>query len=247
MKKLFAIAAIAVYAAMTASAQYLCADKGKEFIYKIVDNSEKTPTENVLKSTIIDVQTAADGNIDSRVEDVRSVPDAPLVEIKTYMNYVYDAKTEVTKIVMMSADDFRSMIVRTLKEAAQAEGQYISQMELDDLEKAMTTKGSLELIIDPKAEVGAKIPNSSLRLSAGQMTMNMNIWEGKFLGSESVTTDAGTFDCVKISYVLRSSTPAGNEKSNITAWYAKGIGLVKEIETDKKGKVTDERVLYVIK
>lgn len=163
------------------------------------------------------------------------------------MNYLYDAKTDVTTVVEMSAEDFRHMIINMIKESAQANGQYLSAMELDDLEKVMSTKGRLEIVIDPKAEVGSKIPNSTLRLNAGQMAMTMNIWEGKFLGTESVTTEAGTFDCVKISYVMRQSTPAGNEKDNVTAWYSKGIGLVKEVKTDKKGNVTAERSLFVIK
>ena len=69
------------------------------------------------------------------------------------------------------------------------------------------------------------------------MTMSMNFWEGKNLGTESVTTEAGTFDCVKISYVQRTSSPGGNEKRNVTEWYAKGIGLVRSIDTDKKGNI----------
>ena len=237
---------MAVFGVMTASAQYLCTDKGKELLYKMVDNSEKTPNENVIKTTVIDVQTTADGNIDTRIEDVLALSDAPLAEIKTNMNYLYDAKTDVTTVVEMSAEDFRHMIINMIKESAQANGQYLSAMELDDLEKVMSTKGRLEIVIDPKAEVGSKIPNSTLRLNAGQMAMTMNIWEGKFLGTESVTTEAGTFDCVKISYVMRQSTPAGNEKDNVTAWYSKGIGLVKEVKTDKKGNVTAERSLFVI-
>ncbi len=247
MKKLFLLVSMAVFGAIAASAQYFCTEKGKEFLYKVTDNTEKEPVETVQKSTILDVETSTDGNINVRVENVMALPDAPLAEIKSNMNYLYDAKTDVTTVVEMSAEDFRSMILNTIKQSAQANGQYISDMELADLEQSMSTSGRLELVIDPKDEVGAKIPNSKLRLNIGQMTMTTNIWEAKFLGSESVTVEAGTFECVKISYVKRTSTPEGNEKSNITDWYAKGIGLVKSEETDKKGNVTTERKLFVIK
>lgn len=247
MKKLFVFAVMAAFGAMAASAQYFCTEKGKVFLYKLVDNTEKKPTDTMLQTTFVEVEKSADGNINARVEDVMSLPDSPLSEIKTNMNYIYDAKTDVTTVVEMTAEDFRSMIVNTIKESAQAAGQYISEMELADLEKMMSSKGRLEVLIDPKAEVGSKIPNSTLRLNAGQMTMTMNIWEAKFLGTESVTVEAGTFDCVKISYVMRTSSPNGNEKSNVTSWYAKGIGVVREIETDKKGNITKERNLSVIK
>ncbi len=183
----------------------------------------------------------------SRVENVSSLPDNPLAEIKTYTNYIYDPATDVTKVIPMTGEDLRTMIISTISEAARASNQHLSEQELRDMEKMMAVKGELEISIDPKAAVDSKIPQSTLRLNAGQMTMVMNIWDAKYLGTESVETQAGTFECAKVSYVIRSNGPSGGQKDFITEWYAKGIGLVKSIKTDKKGKVLEEETLFVIK
>lgn len=232
---------------MAASAQYFCTEQGKTFLYKVVDTKDKENPESVIKSTVISVDTSADGRITTHMEEIHTDPGNPLAEIKSYISYTYNPATDVTTEIAMTADDFKKMIVETIKQAAYANNQHISEMELNDLENAMSAKGNIEFAIDPKAEVGSKIPNSSLRLNAGQLTMTMNFWNGKFLGAETITTDAGTFDCLKISYEMRSTSPEGAQKQNITAWYAKGVGEVKSVETDKKGNVISEQTLFVIK
>ena len=246
MKKTL-LALMLMVGGLAASAQYFCTDQGKVMLYKAVDKSGKDSVESVIQATTVGVETAADGKISVRLQEIQSDPDNPLAEIKTYSTYIYDPQTDVSTIIPMSADDFKNFILTMIKDAAAANGQSMSEMDLADIEKVMSTKGQIEFTIDPKAEVASKIPNSTLRLSAGQLSMSMNFWEGKFLGAESVTTEAGTFDCVKISYVMRTSSPSGNEKRNVTAWYAKGIGLVRSVDTDKKGDITAEQNLFVIK
>ena len=238
--------ALAIAGYMTASAQLFCPEKGKVMLYKSVDNTEKTPIETVIKTTVVEVQDA-DGKQTSRVEVVHPVPDNPLAELKTYTNYIYDPATDVTTVIPMTGDDLRSMIVTTITEAARAANQHLSEQELRDMEKIMSVKGDLQLAIDPKAAVDTKIPQSTLRLNAGQMTMVMNIWDAKYLGTESVTTEAGTFECAKVSYVLRANGPSGGEKDFMTEWYAKGIGMVKSVKSDKKGNALVEETLFVIK
>lgn len=245
MKKILLLA-LTFAVGMTASAQLLCSEKGKQILYKQVDNSEKTPVETVIKTTVIDV-VEADGKTTVRIEAIHPVPDNSFAEVKEYWTYVYDAATDVTKVIPMTADDLRAMIINVISEAANASNQHLSEMELKDIEKMMSVKGELEFSIDPQWAPNTKLANSTMRLNAGQMTLTMNIWDGMYLGVESVTTEAGTFECAKVSYVKRTSGPDGNEKSNVTEWYAKGVGLVKSVETDKKGKILSEETIFVIK
>ncbi len=247
MKKLFTIALGVVFGAACASAQYFCTDQGKIMYYKSIDSKEKEPVETVIVATVVNVDKAADGQITSRLESKQSDANNPFIELKTYMNFSYDPTTDVTKVVVMSAEDFKNMLVSVIKESAQAAGMHRSEMELADLEKVMSTKGEISFELDPKAAADSKLANATLRLNAGQMNMTMNLWDGKFLGSETITTESGDFDCLKISYVLRTSSPNGNEKRNMTDWYAKGVGLVRSVETDKKGNVISEDILRVIK
>ncbi len=76
--------------------------------------------------------------------------------------------------------------------------------------------------------------------------MSMAVSNGVVDGFEDVTTDAGTFSCIKVSYQMRSNTPDGAQKEYVTDWYAPGIGQVKEVKTNKKGEVLTEQVLTAI-
>lgn len=245
MKKLFFVAFATVLGFMSASAQYFNTTKGAELIYRSVNLEDKA--EKALKATIIDVTTAADGVITAREEDLQSDPANPLIEIKTFRSYSYNPATGVTKVVVMTADDFKDFVMSMIRQGMQAAGQHMSEMEFADLANNISAKGSLEYEIDPKAAPDTKLPKSTLRLNAGMMTMNANLWNGKIVGQESVTVPAGTYDCIKVSYSMVMSGPNGNNKQNITDWFAPGVGIVKSVETDKKGNVISEDVLLGIK
>lgn len=247
MKNILFVTLALLVGCASANAQYFCTKQGQVMYYKQVANEDKQTKESVMKSTVVSVETAADGIISSRVEDLESDPSNPFAEIKTYKSFTYDPATDVTKVIVMTGDDFKDFVLTMIRESAEANRQHMSDSDLDDLAKSFSTKGSLEFLIDPKSAVDTKIPNSTLRLNAGQMTMTMNFWEGKYLGKEKVTVEAGTYDCEKVSYTLRISTPGGNQKRNITEWYAKEVGPVRAIETDKKGNILNELTLRVIK
>lgn len=247
MKKILLLTLAIIGACSAASAQYFCTEKGKTLFYKETDNSGKETNEFMVKSTVLDVVTDADGTISAVVETAEPIPDQPLGEVKTQSDYYYNPKTDITKIVMMSGENFKKFVMDMIKESFVAAGRYMSDNEIADLEKAITTKGAAEIEINPAAAADSKIANSTLRLSAGQMTMIMNVWDAKFLGTESITVEAGTFDCVKVSYTQRMSTPNENIKKFYTDWYAKGIGLIRSIETDKKGNVLIEQSLRLVK
>lgn len=92
------------------------------------------------------------------------------------------------------------------------------------------------------AAIEVRVKNSGIPI----MTINMDVYERKVEGFESVTTPAGTFECVKISFRARTkmgkAIPIKVEVSG-TEWYAKGTGLVRSESYDKKNKLTGYTVL----
>ncbi len=52
---------------------------------------------------------------------------------------------------------------------------------------------------------------------------NVNI-SGKVLGTEFITTNAGTFEAIKLETIVESSSYT---KNIVTEWYAEGVGLIK--------------------
>jgi hypothetical protein len=89
--------------------------------------------------------------------------------------------------------------------------------------------------------VTAKIAKNGINI----MTMNTLITNRKVEGFESVTTPAGTFDCVKISYDIEAKVMF---KVNFSCkqWYAKNIGAVKTENYDKKGKLESSQMITKI-
>ncbi len=84
----------------------------------------------------------------------------------------------------------------------------------------------------------------TIKINMAGMNMNMitNITNRKVIGNETVTTPAGTFDCVVISQ-LTSGKMMVNFSSNQKFWLAEGIGLVKSEDYSNKGKLQSSTVL----
>ena len=101
-------------------------------------------------------------------------------------------------------------------------------------------KGTNVVIPNPLTE-GQSLPDASMemKIDMGGIPMNMTVLmtDRKVLGMESVTTPAGTFDCYVIGYT--STVKMGmNRTGSAKQWLAKGVGLVKQEDYNKKGKLT---------
>jgi hypothetical protein len=80
----------------------------------------------------------------------------------------------------------------------------------------------------------------------GGFKMTVEVYNRKVEGTETITTPAGTFECVKISYDMKTSM-MGDILSRGVEWYAKDVGLVKNEIYDSKGKLTGSSLLTVFK
>lgn len=246
MKKYLLSAMAVVMGCMASSAQYFSTTVGQELTYNSTNSEGKT--EKTAKTTIISVDTNADGVITMKEESAVSEAENPLMEVKMHHTYTFDPKTDVTKAVMMSAEDLKDLMIMSIRHAAQEAGQYMSDSEYADLANAISAKGALELAFSPDMAPDTKLPKSSLRINAGMVSMRGNLWDAKVLGKETVTVPAGTYeDCVKITYTIVMNSPDGNTKHVNEDWFAKGVGIVKSVEYDKKGNVSSVDELISIK
>jgi hypothetical protein len=94
---------------------------------------------------------------------------------------------------------------------------------------------------------GESLPDGTLQMKAGTggltlMNLNMTISNRKVEAAESVTTSAGTFDCMKISQESEMKAIV-RKKFKTTAWYAKDVGMVKSENYDNKGELESSTVL----
>ena len=85
---------------------------------------------------------------------------------------------------------------------------------------------------------GTKLPDSKLDFSfvAGKIVMHIKNYGRKVLGTDKVTTPAGTFDCVMLEEYYSINVMVVSEKTRQITWYAPGIGDVKTESWDKGKK-----------
>lgn len=92
---------------------------------------------------------------------------------------------------------------------------------------------------------GESLPDANLTMKIGMGGMNMNmsvdIKNRKAHGRETITTPAGTFDCIIVTYDTEVNMGV-RQKMSSKEWIAKGIGMVKQ-ETSQNGKLQGTALL----
>lgn len=74
------------------------------------------------------------------------------------------------------------------------------------------------------------------------MTMTVHVTDRKVEGLEEITTDAGTFNCLKLTQNVSTRMLIKIEASSIE-WYAEGVGVVRSESYNSKGKLTGYSIL----
>ncbi|MCG2459817.1 hypothetical protein K8352_03580 [Flavobacteriaceae bacterium F89] len=94
---------------------------------------------------------------------------------------------------------------------------------------------------------GQSLPDASLQIQISMGGINMNvdttIQNRKVEGTENITTPAGSFDCYVITYDSAVKAAGINQTTHAKQWLAKGVGMVKQENYNKKGKVSSSSVL----
>ena len=243
MKKIFLFAALCM-AGFAASAQYFSTVAGTkaEYVTKIIEaNTEVNSTE-----TVTSVTTDADNIVKATVTSESSVPGSDFAKVSFETTNTYNPATKVTTITEMDAATFKKFVTDMVIQAAEAQGHMVSDSDRAELDKNLNPKGALSLEINPEAAEGTVQKDCTLSMSMGQQRMLMKWGKITFAGFEEVTVPAGTFNCAKFTYVLTESMGEAPSKQYITAWYAEGVGLIKEQQADKKGKVSETKELTAL-
>ncbi len=116
----------------------------------------------------------------------------------------------------------------------------------DQFKDFKTDISGTDIIIPNDLSVGMALPDATMNMAVDMggisMKMDVSLTDRKVIGEESVTTPAGTFDCYIISYT--SNIKMGmNRTGTAKQWFAKGVGMVKQEDYNKKGKITSSSEL----
>ena len=234
MKKIITLALLAG-GIMTASAQFIATTPGKVLTYECTaktDDGEKTFEE---VSTLKDVVKGEDGVVKFTFEDVAPTPGTLVGKTTTYSYYTFNPADNTTTVLLSGEEQTKSEFIEMVKQQAAAEGSVLTDSQIAEIEKSIKVKGELTLQLKPDMAPGTKAKNQSVRLHLGPTVITTNLWENVFVGKESITVPAGTFDCVKITFLQRQSAGGEVHKSYYTQWYAEGVGAVRTDVSEKKG------------
>lgn len=125
---------------------------------------------------------------------------------------------------------------------------FLGSMNLTELGEFRITSTDMEL--PARMVPGQEMKDASFSLemtSPIPVTINFNITNRKVDALEQVTTPAGTFDCVRISYNTFSKMAFIKTEGRTVEWYAPNVGIVRAEYYDKKDKVTAIHELLFIK
>jgi len=127
--------------------------------------------------------------------------------------------------------DFSSMMSPELL------GQY------EDMEVEMS---GTDLLYPNNLSTGQSLPDADVLMTVKMpplnMKMNMNFFNRKVEGKESVTTPAGTFDCYVISYDSEAKMGVKMTTSS-KLWLSEGFGMIQQETYNKKGNLMGKSLL----
>ena len=172
-------------------------------------------------------------------------------------NYVKEG-TQVVKLRNeYQGVDMDSAFVREFEMKCR-DGKYYVDMESYIGEGTLTPYSNMEttvevdnMTIPAEPKVGEALDNGRVTITVSNndmkiMTISVNISNRKVEAKEDITTQAGTFECYKLSYDI-STKMLITIKASTVEWYAKNIGIIRSESYNKKGKLTGYTVLTELK
>jgi len=93
------------------------------------------------------------------------------------------------------------------------------------------------MVLPANLKEGDAIEDCDVSVQIGFIKTTAAMTDGKCEAIEDVTTEAGTFQCWKITQTVNAKVMGIKSNGSQTTWYAKGVGQVKSETYDKKGKL----------
>ena len=127
---------------------------------------------------------------------------------------------------------------------------YLSLMPAQTLdqfgEMEMDIKGT-DIEIPNDLSVGQELNEANvtmkMNMAGVKMNISVDIVDRKVVARESITTDAGTFDCYQLTETIISKSMGVNLEMTSKTWLAEGVGLIKNETYRKNGKSEGSTVL----
>ena len=189
------------------------------------------------------------GKIKVRIEEVPS--ESPQDTIKSFGFYCFRDGEYMADLRagmednMFEGNELDSLVLSTLKEKYPDLPEE-KKKDVYEKTKAQIMNISGEARGIPRYPVVGKLPDYEFHGKFSILSMKFIGKERRIVGTETIQTEAGSFDCFILEETITTKVFLMKEVEKIKAWYAYGIGLVKEITYDKSGKLISTMTLNAI-
>lgn len=200
-----------------------------------------TKLGTTLEYTYYNKKGREDSYQTQKVVEVRNVDDATVIKLESsvYSNKKKDDAV-VTNFELKCEDGNFFINMNDFSSTANYE-QYEGSPDMDvEIE-------SKDLFYPSNMSVGETLPEGSMEISVKNSGMRLfgttiTIKDRKVEAKETITTSAGTFECLKITSVIITKSVMTMESKTVQ-WLAEDIGIVKTENLTKNGKLVGSQVL----
>ncbi len=232
MKKML-LAIVALLACHTMQAQYFCTTQGTELHYVNYDEAGQSLSNETV--TVYNVVKNASGESAQYLAKIVTNKTKNNTSYTLY-NWNYDGN-----VTTCQEDLMYGPYIKSDSDPAKYDSKARQAMA-----EELKLKGDNSFTIKKHASAGESIPDRTYSLISNMLKNEINISGATYMGEEKVSTTAGKFDCIKISYLKRTKIVLKTETVRVTEWYAEGIGLVKSESYNTKGEPDGKTILVKI-
>lgn len=232
MKKML-LAIVALLACHTMQAQYFCTTQGTELHYVNYDEAGQSLSNETV--TVYNVVKNASG------ESAQYLAKIVTNKTKNNTSYILYNWNYDGNVTTCQEDLMYGPYIKSDSDPAKYDSKARQAMA-----EELKLKGDNSFTIKKHASAGESIPDRTYSLISNMLKNEINISGAAYMGEEKVSTTAGKFDCIKISYLKRTKIVLKTETVRVTEWYAEGIGLVKSESYNTKGEPDGKTILVKI-
>lgn len=232
MKKML-LAIVALLACHTMQAQYFCTTQGTELHYVNYDEAGQSLSNETV--TVYNVVKNASGESAQYLAKIVTNKTKNNTSYTLY-NWNYDGN-----VTTCQEDLMYGPYIKSDSDPAKYDSKARQAMA-----EELKLKGDNSFTIKKHASAGESIPDRTYSLISNMLKNEINISGAAYMGEEKVSTTAGKFDCIKISYLKRTKIVLKTETVRVTEWYAECIGLVKSESYNTKGEPDGKTILVKI-
>ncbi|WP_432412794.1 TapB family protein [Rasiella sp. SM2506] len=103
-----------------------------------------------------------------------------------------------------------------------------------------------QIVIPNNLHIGQELPDATMNMrmdmSGINISMEVSMTDRTVLTRETITTRAGTFECFVIGYT-NTVNMGINRTTTAKQWIARGVGMVKQEDYNRRGNITSSSVL----